>query len=335
MIESAIKSLRAGADLSYDEAYQCIDEIMSGSTTPVQTTAFLCLLGNETKDEISGCAAAMRDKATPVVPHCDTLEIVGTGGDGSNSFNISTTASIVIAAAGQPVAKHGNRAASSRCGAADCLEALGVNIQQDPETCVRELDDVGICFCFAQKYHSAMKFVGPIRKELGIRTVFNILGPLTNPARPKYQLLGVFSPDVVESMAAVLPKLGVERGIVVHNLSGMDELSPAGDNHVCEVIDGQLKSYVLTPEELGLARCEKSDLVGGSPEENAAITRSVLSGEAGPCRDTVLMNAGAALYISGKAASIADGVKLAAETIDSGKALRTLEAYIAVSNACV
>lgn len=335
MIESAIKKLRNSTDLSYEEAYQCIDEIMSGSTSKVQTTAFLCLLGmkGETDAEISGCAAAMRDKAIPVNPNCDTLEIVGTGGDGSNSFNISSTAAIVIAAAGQPVSKHGNRAASSKSGAADCLEALGINIDQSPETCIKELDTVGICFFFAQKYHTAMRFVGPIRGELGIRTVFNILGPLSNPAKPKYHVLGVYAENMVDSMANVLPKLGVEHGMVIYNRDCMDEFSSSNDTVVCEVRNGEKKTYIVTPEEFGFARCKKEDLVGGTAEENAQISKDILSGKKGPCRDTVLMNAGAALYISGKAGSIADGIKLAAETIDSGKAMATLEAYIAASNA--
>ena len=334
MITEAIKKLRNNTDLSYDESYACVSEIMSGETSQVQTTAFLCQLAmkGESGDEISGCAAAMRDKAIPVTPNCDTLEIVGTGGDGANTFNISTTASIVIAAAGQPVAKHGNRAASSQSGAADCLEALGVNLQQEPETCVKELDTVGICFFFAQKYHTAMKYVGPIRKELGIRTVFNVLGPLTNPAKPRYQVMGVYSEAVLENMANVLPKLGVERGMVVYARDGMDELSASCENVICEVINGEKRTYVVTPEDLGLTRCTKADLLGGTPEENARITRGVLSGQPGPCRDTVLMNAGAGLYISGKAPTLAEGVKLAAETIDSGKALATLEGYIRASN---
>ncbi|MCD8145271.1 MAG: anthranilate phosphoribosyltransferase [Oscillospiraceae bacterium] len=334
MIAEAIKKLRTGADLSYAEAYACMDEIMSGQTSQVQTTAFLCLLAmkGETRAEISACAAGMRDKAIPVNANCDTLEIVGTGGDGAGSFNISSTAAFVIAAGGQPVAKHGNRAASSKSGAADCLEALGVNIQQEPETCVKELDEVGICFLFAQKYHTAMRYVGGIRKELGIRTVFNVLGPLTNPARPKYQVLGVFAEDALENLAGVLPELGVERGIAVFARDGMDELSSSCENVICEVVNGEKHTSVITPEELGLTRCKKSDLVGGTPQENAQITLDVLSGKPGPCRDTVLMNAAAGLYISGKADTLAQGVKLAAEVIDSGKALATLNAFIKLSN---
>jgi anthranilate phosphoribosyltransferase len=267
-----------------------------------------------------------------VKTHQNTLEIVGTGGDGANTFNISSTAAMVIAAAGQPVAKHGNRAASSRSGAADCLEALGVSLDQDPEKAVKLLDTVGICFFFAQKYHTSMKYVGPIRKELGVRTVFNLLGPLTNPASPKYQVLGVYDEGLLEEMAQVLPKLGVARGMVVYNREKMDELATCGDNLICEFGPQGARSYTVKPEELGFARCAKADLVGGTPEENAQITREILSGKKGPQRDTVLLNAGAALYIAGKAATLADGVALAAQTIDSGKAADTLAAYIAASN---
>ncbi len=335
MIAEAIKKLREHQDLTYDESYACMNEIMSGETTQVQTTAFLVALAmkGETVEEITACAAGMRDHAIPVKPPFDTLEIVGTGGDGANSFNISSTAAVVIAAAGQPVTKHGNRAASSRCGAADCLEALGVNVNQEPEKAVELLKTVGICFFFAQKYHTSMKYVGGIRKELGIRTVFNILGPLTNPASPKYHVMGVYDESMLEEMAEILFKLGVEHGIVVYCRSGMDELSPAGDNMVCEFTAEGKKTYMIRPEDFGMARCTREDLEGGLPEENAAITRAVLSGETGPRRDAVLLNAGAGLYISGKAAPLADAVALAAEPIASGKALATLEAYIQASNA--
>jgi anthranilate phosphoribosyltransferase len=334
MIREAIVKLTKKEDLTYQEAEAVMNEIMSGETSQVQTTAFLVALSmkGETIDEVSACAAGMRGHALPVHTSQDTLEIVGTGGDGANTFNISSTAAIVIAAAGQPVAKHGNRAASSRSGAADCLEALGVSLDQDPEKAAKLLDTVGICFFFAQKYHTSMKYVGPIRKELGVRTVFNILGPLTNPASPKYQVLGVYDPALLDDMAAVLPKLGVQRGMVVYNQEKMDELATCGDNLIREFSPDGAKTYTLTPEDLGLKRCQKSDLVGGTPEENAQITRDILDGKQGPQRDTVLLNAGAALYISGRAASIADGVKLAAQAVDSGKAKATLEAYIAGSN---
>jgi anthranilate phosphoribosyltransferase len=262
----------------------------------------------------------------------DTFEIVGTGGDGAHSFNISTTAAFVAAAAGMKVSKHGNRAASSKSGTADCLEALGVNIDLSPEKCVEMLKNAGFCFFFAQKYHTSMKYVGPIRKELGIRTVFNILGPLTNPIHPKRQLLGVYDESLVEPLARVLTSLGVKNGMVVFGREKLDEISAAGPTFVCEFKDGEYKTYDITPEDFGFARCTKEDLVGGTPEENAAITRDILSGkEQGPKRTTVLMNAGAALYIGGKADSLKAGIDLAAELIDSGKAYEKLEQVIAAS----
>lgn len=340
MIKEAIEKIVMKEDLTYDEAYQVMNEIMSGETSPTQNAAFLAALSTksakaETVDEISGCAAAMRNHALMVdTGDIECLEIVGTGGDRSNSFNISSSAALVIAAAGQPVAKHGNRAASSKSGAADCLEALGVNIDQSPEKCVEELKTAGICFFFAQKYHTSMKYVGAIRRELGIRTVFNILGPITNPASPCYQLLGVYDEYLVEPMARVLTNLGVKRGLVVYGQDRMDEISISAPTTVCDFGGGEYKTYTIQPEDFGLSRAQKSDITGGSAEENAQITRAILSGtERGAKRDIVLMNAGAALYISGKAASIADGIKLAAEMIDSGKAMETLNAYIAVSNA--
>jgi anthranilate phosphoribosyltransferase len=339
MISEAIKKLVDKKDLTYDEAFAVINEIMSGETTPVQTAAFLAALSTkstkaETIDEISGCAAAMRAHATPVHYHRPVLEIVGTGGDGSNSFNISTTAALVAAAGGAKVAKHGNRAASSKSGTADCQEALGIQISQSPELAIRELNEVGMCFFFAQRYHTAMRYVGPIRKELGIRTVFNILGPLTNPASPEYMLLGVYDESLVEPLAKVLTRLGVKRGLVVYGREGLDELSTAGDTAVCEIDGVNLTSYTITPEEFGFMRCSKADLVGGTPEENAALTRAILKGEdRGPRRDTVVMNAGAALYVAGLAGSLEEGVMKAAQLIDSGAALQTLEAYIDLSHA--
>lgn len=339
MIKEAIAKIVMKEDLSYDEAYTVMNEIMSGASTATQNAAFLAALSTksakaETVDEISGCAAAMHEHALVVdTGDIACLEIVGTGGDRSNSFNISSTAAIVIAAAGQPVAKHGNRAASSKSGAADCLEALGVNIMQEPEKCVEELKNVGICFLFAQKYHTSMKYVGAIRKELGFRTVFNILGPITNPAKPCYQLLGVYDEYLLEPMAHVLSNLGVKSGLVVFGQDRMDEISISAPTSVCEFKDGEYKTYTIQPEDFGFARAQKADIVGGTAEENAQITLNILNGsEQGAKRNVVLMNAGAALYISGKAASIADGIKLAAETIDSGKAMATLEAYIAASN---
>ena len=337
MIKEAIVKLVDKMDLTYDEAYAVINEIMSGETTPTQNAAFLAALSTksttaETTDEIAGCAAAMRDHATKCETGMDIFEIVGTGGDNANSFNISTTSALVAAAGGMKVAKHGNRAASSKCGTADCLEALGINIQQDPEKCVELLKEVGMCFFFAQKYHTSMKYVGPIRKELGIRTVFNILGPLTNPGSPKMQLLGVYDGYLVQPLAQVLINLGVTRGMVVYGQDKLDEISLSAPTTVCEFKDGWMKNYVIKPEDFGFERCTKADLVGGLPEENANITRAILSGEQGHKRNAVLMNAGAALYIGGKAESLADGIKLAAEIIDSGKALATLEKFIEVSN---
>lgn len=337
MIKEAIVKIVNKEDLTYDEAYCVMNEIMSGETSPTQNAAFLAALSTkstkaETIAEIAGCANAMRDHAVKVEAGGDLMEIVGTGGDGAHSFNISTTAALVTAAGGVKVAKHGNRAASSQCGTADCLEALGVNIQQSPQRCKELLDEVGMCFFFAQKYHTSMKYVGAIRKELGFRTVFNILGPLTNPGSPTMQLLGVYDRYLVEPLAQVLMSLGVQRGMVVYGEDKLDEISLSAPTTVCEFKDGWYKVYTIAPEDFGLTRCQKADLVGGSPAENAQITRDILNGAKGPKRDAVLLNAGAALYIGGKAETLAQGVTLAAELIDSGKAARTLQGLIDVSN---
>lgn len=337
MIKEAIVKIVNKEDLTYDEAYTVMSEIMSGETTPTQNAAFLAALSTksakaETTDEIAGCAAAMRDNATKVDTGMDIFEIVGTGGDNAQSFNISTTSALVAAAGGMKVAKHGNRAASSLCGTADCLEALGVNIQQSPNRCVELLKEAGMCFFFAQKYHTSMKYVGPIRKELGFRTVFNILGPLTNPGSPKMQLLGVYDEYLVEPLAQVLINLGVKRGMVVYGKDKLDEISMSAPTAVCEFKDGWFKSYTIAPEDFGFERCTKDDLKGGTPEENAKITREILGGAKGHKRNAVLMNAGAALYIGGKAETLKDGIALAAEIIDSGKALETLDKLITVSN---
>lgn len=339
MIKEAIEKIVSKGDLTYDEAYTTMHEIMSGETSPTQNAAFLAALSTkstkaETIDEIAGCAAAMRELATPV-PHAGikTLEIVGTGGDKSNTFNISTTAALICAAAGVKVTKHGNRAASSKCGTADCLEALGVNLDQAPEKVVEELKGCGMAFLFAQKYHSAMKYVGPIRKELGIRTVFNILGPLTNPACPEYFLLGVYDGYLCEPVAHVLQSLGVEHALVVFGEDVMDEISLSAPTQVAELKDGQVSSYEVKPEDFGLARCEKDDLVGGTPDENAQILRAILAGEErGPKRDAAVLNAGAALYAAGAAESIEAGVELAAKTLDSGAVAATLDAFVEESN---
>ena len=330
MIKEAIVKIVSKGDLTYDEAYTVMNEIMSGQTTPTQNAAFLAALSTksaraETIDEIAGCAAAMRAHATRVETGMELFEIVGTGGDNAHSFNISTTSALVAAAGGVKVAKHGNRAASSQCGTADCLEALGVNIQQSPEKCVELLREVGMCFFFAQKYHTSMKYVG-------FRTVFNILGPLTNPGTPSMHLLGVYDDYLFQPLAQVLISLGVRRGMVVYGQDKLDEISLSAPTTVCEIKDGWFKSRVITPEEFGFARCTREDLKGGTPAENAAITRAILSGEQGHKRNAVLLNAGAALYIAGKADTMADGVALAGELIDSGAATRTLEKLIVVSN---
>lgn len=337
MIKEAIVKIVNKEDLTYDEAYAVMNEIMGGETTPTQNAAFLAALSTksakaETTDEIAGCAAAMREHAIQVKTGMDVFEIVGTGGDNAQSFNISTTSALVAAAGGMKVAKHGNRAASSLCGTADCLEALGVNIDQSPEKCVELLNKAGMCFFFAQKYHTSMKYVGPIRKELGFRTVFNILGPLTNPGSPAMQLLGVYDEYLVEPLAQVLVSLGVKRGMVVYGMDKLDEISMSAPTKVCEIKDGWFRTTVISPEDFGFERCTKEDLKGGTPEENTKIVRDILGGQKGNKRNAVLMNAGASLYIGGKADSMKEGIELAAEIIDSGKALETLDKLIKVSN---
>ena len=337
MIKEAIVKIVNKQDLSYEEAYEVMNEIMDGKTTATQNAAFLAALSTksaraETTDEITGCAAAMREHAKQVTTDMELFEIVGTGGDNAQSFNISTTAALVAASGGMKVAKHGNRAASSRCGTADCLEALGINIDQSPDRCRELLKDAGMCFFFAQKYHTSMKYVGAIRKELGFRTVFNILGPLTNPASPSMQLLGVYDDYLAEPLAQVLIHLGVKRGMVVYGMDKLDEISLSAPTRICEIKNGWFKSYTITPEEFGFARCKKEDLRGGTSEENARITLAILNGEKGPKRDAVLLNAGAALYIGGKAQSMKEGTGLAAALIDSGKAAETLQKLITLSN---
>ena len=338
MIKEAIAKIVNKGDLTYDEAYTVMNEIMSGETTPTQNAAFLAALSTksakaETTAEIAGCATAMRDHATKVKTGMDVLEIVGTGGDNAHSFNISTTSALIAAAGGVKVAKHGNRAASSKCGTADCLEALGVNIEQSPEECIELLNKVGMCFFFAQKYHTSMKYVGAIRRELGFRTVFNILGPLTNPSSPSMQLLGVYDEYLVEPLAQVLIELGVKRGMVVYGMDKLDEISLSSPTKICEIKDGWFKSYTVKPEDFGFESCRKEELVGGVPAENAEITRRILNGtEQGPKRNATLLNAGASLYIGGKADSMKEGIELAKELIDSGKAKKTLEKMIEVSN---
>lgn len=337
MIKEAIVKIVNKEDLTYDEAYEVMNEIMSGKTTPTQNAAFLAALSTksaraETTDEIAGCASAMRAHAIKVDTDMELFEIVGTGGDNAHSFNISTTSALVAAAGGMKVAKHGNRAASSKCGTADCLEALGVNIHQTPEKCVELLKKAGMCFFFAQDYHTSMKYVGAIRKELGFRTVFNILGPLTNPGSPSMQLLGVYDEYLVEPLAQVLINLGVKRGMVVYGQDKLDEISLSAPTTICEIRDGWFKTSVITPEDFGFQHCTREELKGGTPKENADITLALLKGAKGSKRNAVLMNAGAALYIGGKAETLKDGIALAGELIDSKKALAVLEKLIQISN---
>lgn len=340
MIKEAIEKIVRKEDLTYDEAYTVMNEIMSGKTSQVQNAAFLAALSTksahmETIDEISGCAQAMREKAIPFDRgDMDVMDIVGTGGDGAHSFNISTTAALVLASGGVKVAKHGNRAASSLSGTADCLEALGVNIQQDPAKAKELLEKVGMCFFFAQKYHTSMKYVGAIRKELGFRTVFNILGPLTNPSKPNYFLLGVYDQYLVEPVAKVLTKLGVKRGFVVYGMDKLDEISISAPTLVCEIRDGFYRTSMITPEQFGFQRASKEDIVGGTPQENAQLTKDILANKIqGPKRDIVCMNAGLGFYIYGKANSMEDGVQLANQILTEKKGLATLEKLIEVSNA--
>lgn len=334
MIKEAILKLAKREDIGYDMAKAVMNEIMSDQASEVQKSAYLTALSmkGETIEEITASAEEMRNHCIKLLHNLDVLEIVGTGGDGSNSFNISTTSSIVIAAGGVPVAKHGNRAASSKSGAADVLEALGINITVTPEKNAEMLNKIGICFLFAQNYHIAMKYVGPVRRELGIRTIFNILGPLANPAGANLELMGVYEEELVEPLARVLYNLGVSNAMVVYGKDKLDEISISAPTVVCEIKDGHFSSYEICPEDFGYTRCKKEELTGGTPEENAAITRDILDGKKGAKRDAVALNSGAALYIAGKAATIREGVKLAEELIDSGKAKAKLEEFIRCSN---
>jgi anthranilate phosphoribosyltransferase len=314
-----------------------MDEIMSGEASEIQMAAYLTAMSvkGETIEEITGSAAGMRKHCVRLLHDMDVLEIVGTGGDHAGSFNISTTSSLVISAAGIPVAKHGNRAASSRSGAADMLEALGVNIAAAPEQSLSLLKSIKLCFLFAQNYHIAMRYVAPVRKELGMRTIFNILGPLVNPAGANIELLGVYEEELVEPMAHVLSKLGVKNALVVFGRDGLDEISMSAPTSVCELRGGRFTNYVIEPEEFGFTRCKKSDLAGGSPAENAKITRAVLSGEKGPRRDAVVINSAAAIYIASDSLDMPEAIKIAEETIDSGKAFRQMEDFIRLSNSPV
>ncbi len=335
MIKEAIQILAKKQNLSYNMAEHVMDEIMSGQASPVQMSAFLTALSmkGETIDEITACAAGMRKHCIRLLNDRDVLEIVGTGGDHSNSFNISTTSSLVVSAAGVPVAKHGNRAASSKCGAADVLDALGVNIGIAPEKSREILEKINLCFLFAQNYHIAMKYVAPVRKELSIRTVFNILGPLTNPAGASMELMGVYEEALVQPLARVLSNLGVKRAMVVYGQDGLDEISMSAPTAVCEVRNGSFRKYVLTPEELGLTRCRKEDLIGGTPAENARIARRILEGEQGPKTDAVLLNSAAALYLAKDGLSLSDALEEVRKVISSGQALDQLERFIRLTNA--
>lgn len=334
MIQAAIHELVEGKDLNYAVAKQVMDEIMSGKTTPIQTSAYLTALRlkKETIDEITASAAAMRDHCIRLLHDEDVIEIVGTGGDGAHTFNISTAAALLVAASGVPVAKHGNRSASSKCGAADVLEALGVNIHVSAEKSSQMLKDINICFLFAQNYHISMRYVAPIRRELGFRTIFNILGPLTNPAGAKKQLLGVYDESLLEPLTQVLHNLGVRDAMVVHGEDGLDEISLCAPTKVYEIKDGKISSYTITPEQFGLQRCKPADLTGGDPQMNAEIMLEVLSHTSSPKQDAAILNAAAALYIYGNVTSIDEGIKQLRTLIQSGLPHQKLQAFIKYTN---
>lgn len=334
MIKEAIAQLVKREDLTSEVMEQVIEEIMTGEATDAQKASFLTALSmkGETIDEITSAAKVLRSHCERFLNDMDVLEIVGTGGDGSNTINISTLSSVVVSAAGIPVAKHGNRAASSKCGTADCLEALGVKIDCAPARSAQILKDINLCFLFAQKYHPAMRFVGAVRKEMGIRTLFNVLGPLANPAGATMQLFGVYSEELVEPLAHVLRNLGVKRAMVVYGKDSIDEISLSAETKVCEFKNDEFKSYIIKPEDLGIARCNKEDLVGGTPQENAAIVNDILGGAKGPKTDVVLLNAGAAIYLASDGITLKDGIEKAREIIVSGKAKEQLEKFIEETN---
>ena len=334
MIKEAIAQLVKREDLTSEVMEQVMEEIMTGEATDAQKASFLTALSmkGETIDEITSAAKVLRSHCERFLNDMDVLEIVGTGGDGSNTINISTLSSVVVSAAGIPVAKHGNRAASSKCGTADCLEALGVKIDCAPARSAQILKDITLCFLFAQKYHPAMRFVGAVRKEMGIRTLFNVLGPLANPAGATMQLFGVYSEELVEPLAHVLRNLGVKRAMVVYGRDSMDEISLSAETKVCEFKNDEFKSYVIKPEDLGLTRCNKEDLVGGTPQENAAIVNDILGGAKGPKTDVVLLNAGAAIYLASDGITLKDGIEKAREIIVSGKAKKQLKEFIEETN---
>jgi len=334
MIKEALSKIVSGSDLTLTEAREVMREIMKGEATQAQIGAFLTALRmkGETADEIAGCALAMRESAIAVKPKRNQLvDTCGTGGDGKGTFNISTTVAFVAAGAGLAVAKHGNRSVSSHCGSADLLQTLGVNLELSPEQVARCIDEVGIGFLFAPKLHPAMKYALGPRQEIGLRTIFNILGPLSNPAGAKRQLLGVYNSNLTELMAEVLRALGAEHAFVVHGADGLDELSVTGQNKISRLYDGYIETYYLNPQDLGLPRGRLSDLAGGSIEDNVTITKGLLKGERGPKRDIVLLNTAAVLIVGGGAKDFGEGLKLAAESIDSANALRKLEQLVEFS----
>lgn len=335
MIVEAIKKVVEGKHLTEEEMVGAFDAIMSGEATPAQIGCFLTALRlkGETEEEITGAAKVMRAKAEKVNAGEDVVDTCGTGGDGAGTFNISTASALVTAGAGVKVAKHGNRAASSKCGSADVLIALGVKVDADPQVVEKCIKEAGIGFMFAPRMHSAMKHaIGP-RREIGIRTVFNVLGPLTNPAGAKRQVMGVFSPAFTALLARVLGRLGSKHAMVVHGSDGIDEITLTGPTHVAEFKDGELKEYVLNPVEFGFALCSPSELKGGDAEQNARIVREVLKGKKGPARDITLLNAGAAIMVSGKVSSLKEGIEAAMESIESGRAEKALQALVEISNA--
>ena len=325
-----------GHDLTREQARDAMQEIMRGEATQAQIAGFLVALRakGETADEITGCAEAMREHVLPVQPtREDLVDTAGTGGDGKATLNISTAAALVAAAAGAGVAKHGNRAASSQTGSADVLEALGFDLDLEPERIAQSIDELGFGFMFAQAHHPAMKHAAPVRRELGTRTVFNVLGPLTNPARARAQVVGVYSPDLVRPVAEALAQLGSRRAFVVHGAGGIDELSPCGPSQVSEVVDGGVRDRVIDPQELGVEPCGLEELRGGSPEENAASIRRIFGGERGGARDAVLLNAAGAIAAGGHAADLREGIALAREALDSGAAAQRLDELVEFTRA--
>lgn len=335
MIKKAISQVVKGENLDLETAKTVMNEIMNGEATNAQIASLLTamMMKGETIDEITAFASVMRDKALHINPKGDVMEIVGTGGDGSGTFNISTTSAFVISAGGVPVAKHGNRSMSSQSGSADCLENMGVDLSITPERSEDILNQCGMCFMFAQGYHKSMKYVAPVRKEIGIRNIFNILGPLTNPARANMQVMGVFTKELCEPLAQVLINLGVKKGMVVYGLDGIDEATVTDKTYCCEIKDGEIKSYYITPEEMGLKRYSMDELLGGDGKENAEIAIDILKGETvGAKRDAVLLNAGIAFYVAGKADSIRTGVELAGKIIDEGKAFSKKEEFVALTS---